>query len=128
MCTFNRSAIISVFINRKKEEKMEAEKSIWFKKVAEPFGWMGDMATYLIELDSKIWKFNKPKLKPNKFYCVNHSNRQNESSISKIIHVIAQFSCKALFSDLNNPSKKKQNHLSIVQTLSCLHQYELKLT
>ena len=86
---------------------MEAEKSIWFKKVAEPFGWMGNMATYLIELDGKIWKFNKPKLKPNKFYCVNHSNIQNESIISKVIHVITQFSCKALFSDLKTCQKNR---------------------
>ena len=35
---------------------MEAEKSIWFKKVAEPFGWMGNMAPYPIEFEGKIWR------------------------------------------------------------------------
>ena len=30
-------------------------KSIWFKKVAEPYGWMGNMAPYPIKFDGKVW-------------------------------------------------------------------------
>jgi ribA/ribD-fused uncharacterized protein len=30
-------------------------KSIWFKKVAEEYGWMGNMAPYPIKLDGKVW-------------------------------------------------------------------------
>ena len=30
-------------------------KSIWFKKVAEEFGWMGNMAPYPIKFDGKVW-------------------------------------------------------------------------
>jgi predicted NAD-dependent protein-ADP-ribosyltransferase YbiA (DUF1768 family) len=30
-------------------------KSIWFKKVAEEFGWMGNMAPYPIQYDGNIW-------------------------------------------------------------------------
>jgi ribA/ribD-fused uncharacterized protein len=31
------------------------KKSIWFKKVAEDFGWMGNMAPYPIKVDGKVW-------------------------------------------------------------------------
>jgi ribA/ribD-fused uncharacterized protein len=31
------------------------KKSIWFKKVAEEYGWMGNMAPYPIKLDGKVW-------------------------------------------------------------------------
>ena len=30
-------------------------KSIWFKKVAEKYGWMGNMAPYPIKCDGKVW-------------------------------------------------------------------------
>lgn len=30
-------------------------KSIWFKKVAEDYGWMGNMAPYPIKYDGKVW-------------------------------------------------------------------------
>jgi len=31
------------------------KKSIWFKKVAEEYGWMGNMAPYPIKFDGKVW-------------------------------------------------------------------------
>ena len=34
-------------------------KSIWFKKVAEPYGWMGNMAPYPIKFDGKVWLTSK---------------------------------------------------------------------
>ena len=30
-------------------------KSIWFKKVAEDYGWMGNMAPYPIKFEGKVW-------------------------------------------------------------------------
>ena len=30
-------------------------KSIWFKKVAEEYGWMGNMAPYPIKFEGKVW-------------------------------------------------------------------------
>jgi ribA/ribD-fused uncharacterized protein len=31
-------------------------KSVWFKKVAEPYGWMGNMAPYPIKYAGKTWR------------------------------------------------------------------------
>ena len=31
------------------------KKSIWFKKVAEEYGWLGNMAPYPIKFDGKVW-------------------------------------------------------------------------
>ena len=30
-------------------------KSIWFSKVKEEYGWMGNMAPYRIQYEGKIW-------------------------------------------------------------------------
>ena len=30
-------------------------KNVWFKKVAEEYGWMGNMAPYPIKFDGKVW-------------------------------------------------------------------------
>ena len=31
-------------------------KNVWFKKVAEEYGWMGNMAPYPIKFDGKVWR------------------------------------------------------------------------
>jgi len=53
-------------------------KSIWFKKVAEEYGWMGNMAPYPINFNGKIWLTSEALFQ---------SMRYNIDSIKEIIRV-----------------------------------------
>jgi N-glycosidase YbiA len=53
-------------------------KSIWFKKVAEEYGWMGNMAPYIIKLDGKVWLTSEALFQ---------SMRYNIDSIKEMIRV-----------------------------------------
>lgn len=53
-------------------------KSVWFKKVAEDYGWMGNMAPYPIEFDGKVWLTSEALFQ---------SMRYNIDSIKEIIRV-----------------------------------------
>ena len=53
-------------------------KNIWFKKVAEEYGWMGNMAPYPINFNGKIWLTSEALFQ---------SMRYNIDSIKEIIRV-----------------------------------------
>lgn len=42
-------------------------KSIWFKKVAEEYGWMGNMAPYPIKFDGKVWRTSEALFQSMRF-------------------------------------------------------------
>lgn len=50
--------------------------SIWFKKVAEDFGWMGNMSPYPIKYDGKIWRTSEALFQ---------AMRYDDASIQEII-------------------------------------------
>ena len=43
------------------------KKSIWFKKVAEEYGWMGNMAPYPIKFDGKVWRTSEALFQSMRF-------------------------------------------------------------
>ena len=53
-------------------------KSSWFKKVNEPYGWMGNMAPYPIKFDGKVWLTSEALFQ---------SMRYDIDSINEIIRV-----------------------------------------
>ena len=53
-------------------------KSIWFKKVAEEYGWMGNMAPYPIQYDGNIWLTSEALFQ---------SMRYDDDSVKEIIRV-----------------------------------------
>jgi ribA/ribD-fused uncharacterized protein len=53
-------------------------KSIWFKKVAEEYGWMGNMAPYPIKYDGNIWLTSEALFQ---------SMRYDDDSVKEIIRV-----------------------------------------
>ena len=53
-------------------------KSIWFKKVAEEYGWMGNMAPYPIKYDGKIWLTSEALFQ---------SMRYDDDSMKEIIRI-----------------------------------------
>lgn len=53
-------------------------KSIWFKKVAEEFGWMGNMAPYPIKFDGKVWLTSEALFQ---------SMRYDDDSVKEMIRV-----------------------------------------
>ena len=42
-------------------------KSIWFSKVAEEYGWMGNMAPYPIKFDGKVWRTSEALFQSMRF-------------------------------------------------------------
>ena len=53
-------------------------KSIWFSKVAEEYGWMGNMAPYPIQYEGKIWRTSEALFQ---------SLRYDDESIKEIIRL-----------------------------------------
>jgi ribA/ribD-fused uncharacterized protein len=53
-------------------------KSIWFSKVAEEYGWMGNMAPYPIQYEGKIWRTSEALFQ---------SMRYEDDSIKEIIRL-----------------------------------------
>jgi ribA/ribD-fused uncharacterized protein len=53
-------------------------KSIWFSKVAEEYGWMGNMAPYPIKYEGKIWRTSEALFQ---------SLRYDDESIKEIIRL-----------------------------------------
>jgi ribA/ribD-fused uncharacterized protein len=53
-------------------------KNVWFKKVAEEYGWMGNMAPYPIKFDGKVWLTSEALFQ---------SMRYNIDSIKEMIRV-----------------------------------------
>ena len=42
-------------------------KNVWFKKVAEEYGWMGNMAPYPIKFDGKVWRTSEALFQSMRF-------------------------------------------------------------
>ena len=53
-------------------------KNVWFKKVAEEYGWMGNMAPYPIKFDGKVWLTSESLFQ---------SMRYDDDSVKEMIRV-----------------------------------------